>query len=635
MNRKVLGLASVFVGIALGGCGSGNPSYPDAKLHPDAKVDGNHVDAGTEVLPPPMAATTSKLLVPGNAVLIGSGADSCTNQDPAPGDRWCAFTRPGTTLGFNDLWVINVTKAAAVAATPGAAAIKCDTSDPSCLRLSTGLYEDLELGFRLHGFDGDTLIYYEEPSHSADGFVGNVRAWRPTWTAGRKLTSESGVVCAGHKKSAAALCFENVFTDAAQTVRTADFHAGMLTDQSGGLLPKVDTLLIDAKDDLAGVRKWRADLSPDGKRVAWSSRADAAGPEILKVQTLGDDASRKTVAEDVSVWSVTADGTSWLWLRKYNYNQDGAPSGTLESAPFPDGTGAKVLAASVGDYTDVGTKGVLYRSKVLMDAGDLILMPDRDVPATIAMLDQGVLFVFDQSKDGTRAVYTKNAESISAGFSSAPVFDLYIAANDGKRPCTLAATPIGFLPPDFLGPSGDYAAWGRLNSTTGEVEGMYTTLSTCATKKFASEIFSWTAIGSEGYVFLDELSLDPDLNEATLRYSKLENGALPSAGTKIQTRAQFTYAALLPTLAAVVYNVSSGQGGDGLYINASLPFTTTPVVPSPDGGAPDVPAATDGGTPGADAPLDLAADTGTDAPGVDTGTGAADGGTDADPDAGG
>jgi hypothetical protein len=637
MNRKFLGLALFFVGTTLVACGGGGPTYVDASMSTDTKPDTvTPKDAGTDSLPPPMASATSKLIAPAGAKLVGSGPESCTNQDPAPGDRWCAFTLPGRTLGFNDLWVINVTKAAAAATTPNAPAVKCDTTDANCLRLSTGLYEDVDLGFTLHGFDGDTLIYYEEPSHADGTFVGVVRAWRPGWTGGRKLTSTSGVVCAGSKTSAAALCFDNVVTNSANTLRTADLHVGVLTDQAGGLLPKVDTLLIAAKDDAEGVRKWRADVSPDGTRVAWSTRADATGPEVLRVQTIGNDASRAVVAEDVSQWIIGPDGQSWFWLKKYNYDQLGAPAGTLETAPFPAGTNPTVLAAAVGEYDVAGGKGVVYRANMKDDVGDLIIMPDRATPATVVTLDQQVLFVFDHSKDGTKVAYTKNAESLSAGLSSAPIFDLYVAANDGKRPCAMAASPIAFLAPDFLD-SGDYSAWGRLNSVTTEIEGVYTTLATCTTKKFATEVFSWTPIGSEGYVFLDELFLDPDrpdINEATLRYSKLDNGALPARGTSIQTRAQFTYAPLLPTLAAVVYEVKAGTSADGLYINASLPFTTKPVVPPPDGGAPDVivtpEAGTDAGVEAGDA-QDAPAEVG----GVDAAPDLApDAAVDADPDAG-
>jgi hypothetical protein len=610
MNRKVLGIASFLVGSTLAACGGGGTKYPDATVLPDATPDtAKPADgaAGTGGgLAPPMAAATSKLIVPAGATLVGSGNTACTNQEPAPGDRWCAFTRPGTTLGFNELWVINVTKAAAAATTPNAPAVKCDTTDANCLRLSTGLYEDLDAGFSLNEFNGDTLIYYEEPSRAQDGFVGVVRAWRPGWAGGRKLTSDAGIACAGHQTSAAVLCIENIFVDAAQTMQTIDLHAGILTEGTGGLVPKVDTVLSRAMIDPEGVQKWHVDLSPDGASVGWSSRATPTGPEILKVQRIGDDASRKTVATDVSEWSISRDGARWLWLSKFNYSTTGAPSGTLQSAAFPDGSDVKVLAETVGEFASTGAKSVLFRSKMKDFSGDLLLMPDRDAPATVSMLDQGVAFVFDFSKDAGRVVYTKNVELLET--FGVTVFDLHAVANDGKRPCVMAATPIGFLQPDLI-TSGEVSAWGRLNSVTGEVEGVYSNLTTCMTKKYANEILSWTPIASEGYVYLDELSLDQTLNEATLRYAKLDQGMLPAKGTAIQTRAQFRYATLLPTLPAVVYEVSSGAGTDGLYINASLPFTTSPIVPPPDGGAPDAT------TPDATTP-----DAQPDAPAVDAGT---------------
>jgi hypothetical protein len=609
MNRKVLGIASLLVGVTLAACGGGGTKYPDATVLPDGMPDMGTPDgggnAGTGGLAAPMAAATSKLIVPAGATLIGTGDNSCTNQDPAPGDRWCAFTRPGTTLGFNELWVINVTKAAAAATTPGAAAVKCDTTDANCLRLSTGLYEDFTDGFTLNEFDGDTLIFYEEPSRAQDGFVGVIRAWRPGWTDTRKLTTDTGLACAGHKTSASVLCLENIFVDAAETIQTVDLHAGVLTDASGPLLPKVDSVITRAKIDPAGVQKWHVDLSPDGASVGWSSRATPDGPEILKVQRIGDDASRKKVAENISEWSISRDGARWLWLSQFNYSTTGAPSGTLQSAVFPDGSDVKTLAETVGEFASSGAKSIIFRSKMNNFSGDLLLMPDRDVPATVSMLDQGVAFIFDFTKDAGRVVYTKNVEELQT--FGVPVFDIYAVANDGKRPCTMAATAIGFLQPDLI-TSGEVSAWGRLNSVSGEVEGVYSNLTTCTTKKYANEILSWTPVGSEGYVYLDELSLDQTLNEATLRYAKLDNGMLPAKGTSIQTRAQFRYATLLPTLPAVVYEVSSNAGTDGLYINASLPFTTTPVVPPPDGGTPD--ATTPDAQPDAPAP-----DAGTDAVG--------------------
>src|SRR5947207_2149811 len=83
--------------------------------------------------------------------------------------------------GSADRWVINVTRAAA------GRPITCDGTDVNCLRLTSGLFNDPSSGWRIHGFDGDTLIYYAELGPTAvSSFVGPVYGWRPGWTAGHK-----------------------------------------------------------------------------------------------------------------------------------------------------------------------------------------------------------------------------------------------------------------------------------------------------------------------------------------------------------------------------------------------------------------------------------------------------------------
>ncbi|HTA21309.1 MAG TPA: hypothetical protein VK989_18585, partial [Polyangia bacterium] len=536
----------------------------DATSRDAAATDAGGADGGDAHLPGVM----NKLAVAGVVQLAGSGPDTCTNQVPATTDRWCAFAKPAATLGNFELWVIDVTKVAANVT------VKCDTTDANCLRLSTGLYSDPTNGFRVEGFDGDTLTYSEIPTLSANGFIGAVSAWRPGWTAGRRLTSNAGVTCSGHRAASAAICIENPVTDANQNT-TAELHAGLLDTQTGGTLPLVDTLLVFATTDANGVQKWNAKLTPDGASIAWSTRATASGTEDLKVQKIGDDASRVSVASDVSQWIVTKDSAEWLWLGGYNYDQGGAPSGTLQSAAFPAGTGVQTIAAAVGDFNEAGPQGVLYRSNVSTNAGKLVLAPDRDAPGTTTTLDQGVFFVFEVSQDGTRATYTKDVQSLDAGTSTVPIFDLWLATAGAAAPCALTATATGFLAPQFLS-AADMTAWGRFNMLTGEVEGVYTTSADCVTRSFASDVFSWTPIGDEGYVFLDTLSPDPNVNEATLRYAKVANGLLPSTGTSIQARAGLAFATLLPSLSAVVYTVETGAAGDGLYVDAALPFTTSP-----------------------------------------------------------
>jgi hypothetical protein len=506
----------------------------------------------------------SVLVVAGEIELIGSGPDSCSNQLPATSDRWCGFAKK-TVLGTYELWVVDVTKVAANVP------VTCDATDPSCLRLSRALYSDPTNGFRGTGFDGDTLTYSELPSTGAGIFQGTVSAWRPGWSAGRPITSRTGVVCNGSRASPAELCLENLSNDVAGET-TVEFHAGVLDEQASGPLPFVDTILVTAPGDAAGVQKWKASLTPDGARVAWSTRPPGGGMEHLAVQLIGDDSSRLSIANNISQWIVTADSHEWLWLSAYNYDQN-APSGFLQSASFPGGAGIQTLAASVGDFMEAGPKGVLFRTGVTAAGGTLMLAPDRDVPAAVRMLDQGVQFVFEATADGARATYTKNITQ-PAG-SSAFLFDLWLSDASGAAPCALTATPNAFIAPRFLS-GGDMTAWGRVNTLTNVLQGVYTKTTDCTSRAFASSIWVIEPVGDEGYVFLDDVAPDPSVNEATLRYAKVANGLLPVQGTTLQMRAGLSFAVLLPTLPAVAYIVTTGGPGDGLYVNATLPFTTTP-----------------------------------------------------------
>ena len=79
----------------------------------------------------------------------------------------------------------------------------CDGTDASCLRVSKRLYKNHDGGFVDAGFNGDTLIYGENPyaGDATGSFVGVLSAWRPGWAAGRALTSELGVACVGQAGS--------------------------------------------------------------------------------------------------------------------------------------------------------------------------------------------------------------------------------------------------------------------------------------------------------------------------------------------------------------------------------------------------------------------------------------------------
>jgi hypothetical protein len=580
------------------GCGGGNGNGDGGKKYPDATVtfdaggdkgaggtgntSGNGGAGGSDA-GPPVIGTGSKLIVGGNNIsLIGSGKDSCTNQVPPSGDRWCGFARLSSDLVDYELWVVNVSKAAQ------GAAITCagSAADPNCLRLSTGLYVDATNGFRVHGFDGDTLTYEEVPSGSTGGFLGNIFAWRPGWSAPHNLTGNNGLVCNGHALGKAAICIENPTPDATQMfVHTAELHAGILSD-SDTPLPLIDTIIILASQTemTNSVSKWSAHLSPDGSSIAWSTRASDTGTENLHVQTLGTT-TKVDVAQDVSNWDISDDSSKWYWLKSFNYGSTGAPSGTLQSAPFPSGAAPVTLAQNVGDFTKSGP-GVYYRTQVSVTsgAGNLLLTADPTMPATVSMIDTSVEFVFGATPDGKSISYTKNVQTVmNPDGSNSFLFDAYVGNSAGNMPCTLTSSPSAFMPPLFFG-AGSQVSWGRVNTLTNTIEGMSTTLPACGSRKFSTDIYDWQPAGDEGLVYLDDVNPNPAIDEATLRYGKITGGVLPSPGNVVQLRSGLAFSAMLPALDAVVYTISTHTSADGLYINATLPFTVTTSVP--DGGTP-------------------------------------------------
>src|SRR5205085_2342402 len=107
----------------------------------DARAsDGESSPPSTGGPLPPGVAPAHRILGP-DATLTGGGEGTCSHQVPASGngDRWCVFTRPGNDAR-SELWVIDVTRAAAAAA-------PCDGRDPSCVRLT----ENVWMGGGLNG----------------------------------------------------------------------------------------------------------------------------------------------------------------------------------------------------------------------------------------------------------------------------------------------------------------------------------------------------------------------------------------------------------------------------------------------------------------------------------------------------
>jgi hypothetical protein len=580
-RRHVLIAAALAVGIA-GACGGGGAKkYPDASVNTDGGADATGIDLGSgdtspsEARPAPQVGAGSRLLFQDpELLLIGNGMNSCTNQVPATTDRWCGFTVPSSFLGMDDLWVINASAAAR------GKAISCTGGDPNCLKLTSALFVPLDMQDvrdpSLHVFDGDTLIFYAD-NRVAGGFTGNVYAWRPGWTQARKIAADTAVLCQGHPTAPAAYCFGNrVQTTMAPVYVSFDLTAGVLKDAEDSLLPKIETLILGVQGDVEDVRKWDASLSPAGDYIAWSARPTAMGVETLSVQKLGDPSTKKVIGDDLSRWAISPDSQKWYWLKGYNHDVDGNNAGTLQMANFPDGASPVTLAPRVGEFTASGAKGIVYRSGLTSGRGDLKIVGDRDsVEATTKVVDTGVLGIWDISNDGKTALYSKTFEGVLE-----PLFDLHVGSSTTEKPCVLVGTDLAARVGTF---SGGTVVWAKYDDNSQRFHGYYTNLANCQSSRFSTSILSFTAIGDDGYMYLDD-SRDPA--DSTIRATRVTGGMFQATANVIQTRGSSIFSPLLPTLPAVIYtvNVPDHKDKNGIYINTTLPFPASMTLPPPDGG---------------------------------------------------
>src|SRR5947207_4627038 len=111
-----------------------------------------------------------------------------------------------------------------------------------------------------------------------------------------------------------------------------DLLAGHVDDAATPPLARVETVIAASSSDTS-VNHFEVDFPvPGTDAFAWSARASAAGAEVLKMQTLGNDASRVTVATGVNSWRASPDGARWYWLSAVS---ESTGAGTLQSAPYP------------------------------------------------------------------------------------------------------------------------------------------------------------------------------------------------------------------------------------------------------------------------------------------------------------
>jgi len=534
-----------------GTAGAGGGSTPGGSGGSDVADGGTTLDAA-----PP--APTNTAIFSGTALLIGPGFACSRAPAPAAGaaapDKWCGIVRPGATTDVVAMYVVNVTKA--LAGMP----ITCAAGDANCLQLTPDLGVDENA---THGFFGQTFIYYDKTA---------AYAWRPGWTAGRKLiglTATQPVQCIAPASDVTnAICGQ---IDATGT--GYNLYAGSIATQAGAVLPAVEPV---GTGSIA--------FSPDGTGVLYSVNlvANSLG-ETLKMQTIGDDTSRKTVAMDVTNWTFSRDATHWLWLSapvNTAISGQSVKNGTLQAAPYPAGTPAVNVQGKVVDYAPLGGKSVVSTSTPTTMGTDLKAVADIDTPTTTTTVLQATtaLGLVDVDAAGNILYYDKIDQPNPQQESY--LIDLRQVTADGSKKCVV--TPDTAADPGSAGliASSKGVAWVQIiiDFTAGvvtSVDGVATTLADCVSHVFAPEVGAYTDT-TTGLLFQN--GVNTDQQTADLSYVPLAAGA-PKTATLVQGAADYTIEALTPDLPRVLFTINQRATGNGVYISPVLAAGTPALAP--------------------------------------------------------
>jgi hypothetical protein len=424
-------------------------------------------------------------ILDGRAVLTGTAGTTCSHQEPASGnqDRWCAFRLPGAAPDTTELWVIDLTVAAAGTVPP------CDGSSPACLCLTTALWSSYG-----NDFEGDTLIFYADAPEGQGAnqpFVGPVYAWRPGWSQPRVIATRA-LVCNGHRNAPVAVCLDNPAGDPSNP-DTITLRVGVLEDVTGLVLPALPGRWPGRSD---GTLPWQLGFSPDGATFAVS--APDTEPFVQNLSVIATDqvatgALRKKVIADVKLWTISNDG------QKIFFYRGPSTDATLTMADFPAGTGETVIASKVVDFLPLGrapTDGALFLRVQLPAGGHAFqLLRDRALPqsAMTVFTNEGFLEGLLVSPD---LAYTAWID---------PQFRGRVIRNADLATCTLngdAGPPVSELA--FLD-DGGLVFWTEPGSAGRSRDGFLAPPDRCGERLlFAQGVGFFTPIGHRGVVFGDE-----------------------------------------------------------------------------------------------------------------------------------
>jgi hypothetical protein len=494
-------------------------------------------------------------ILDGSALIMGNGPDGCTHQTPPSGDghRWCAFTIGAPVGGLAALWVIDVSRAAA------GDVPRCDGTDPGCLELTDKVVTRMATLF-----DGDTLIYGTDAVGTGADFLGRFFAWRPGWSGGRQVSSDHGITCFGHKRSAAMACFDD--PQGTPPMRdSAEVRAGVLDDASGGLLPSFGRFPL--RDP--SIPPTQAGFSPDGSLFLLANADTAGAPPSLRMsptRPTGQPTLAPTL-DDIDNWTISNDGQKIYFLRNLrNLSQ----LGDLYVADFPSFANPTLIESEIKYYyTLIGERVTdqaleLIKNRPLGGAIELLADRSTTTPKTI--------FTFDDFLNG--AIVSPDLRYTT--WLNDPFRGVVFRNSDLSR-CSINGGSTPVYKPDYL-EGASLMFWmeiaaGSTNDTIRDA--FFAPPEHCLDKqRFAQHVDVFTPIGDRGLVFTDEV--DPMTSLTTLKYIAATPDASsldPAGAVRVHENVRAPVVLVGPYPPIVVYG-AAGASADttGYYAFGPVPF---------------------------------------------------------------
>ncbi|MFZ5890857.1 MAG: hypothetical protein ACOY0T_07395 [Myxococcota bacterium] len=513
------------------GAGSGGTGSMDANGG-SAGLAGSGGSGGDPSQP---SVATGTRVFSGTATMLFDGP-SCTSENGATTERWCAFIGI-SSANMRNLFVVNVSRVIA------GTSVTCGTDDPNCLLLTAMVGGD-NFDPTWHGtfFQGDSLVYY-------DGTWAPY-VWRPGMSRGRLLMNVSSeldaIFCLPATQGTSVACLGYPSAQPDPNLARAELLAGKADGEIEPLLSPIDDVIAGNDADQGGIARFGYGFPAiPGDHIAWTTRATADGPEILKLQTVGSPETKAIVASDVHAWEVSRDGTRWFWQR----GTDAKGVGTLQTAAFPEGANPIDIQAGVVEYGLVpnSSNSVVTRSADTTLTGilDAVAAPSEQV-----VLDTGVQGLLSFSDKGHIA-YAKH-------FLGSNLVDLYV--NDLKAAaCPIETTTSVPLSSVRFAPNGEGLLWAqRKSGNVPSFDGLHTSLSDCSHSPLASDVavLAWL---DDTIVFMD--NFDEDNGTGSMRFRNTSSSEPTLIANHVASYA-------ISSASALLYTVNAGTEADGVYIRS-------------------------------------------------------------------